>query len=239
MEIMFDDKKIDCLIDRLGYDFKNRNLLHTSLQHSSIVNEIKTKNCDCVIESNERMEFLGDSIIGAIVSEYLYKIIPPLCEYEMTAVKAYVVSRTNMSLISRKIGLEEYFLTSGITLDMRNNSKISADMLESFIGAVYLDSSYETASEIVIKLFKESIEEKIIFRSFKNYKSMLQEYCASYYKCVPEYRIIKSVGEEHKKVFTVEVFINGEKYGEGSGRRIKDAEKQAAAMALARINNIK
>ncbi|HPG30952.1 MAG TPA: ribonuclease III [bacterium] len=237
MKNNFDKSKLDGVLNKIGYKFKNRNLLYKSLLHSSYVNEEKVKSPDSNIESNERMEFLGDALIGTVVSEYLYISYPEFSEYEMTAVKSHVVSRANMKSISDDINLSSCFITSGISESDKNKAGIASNMLESLVCAAYLDSSYKTVYKIVIRLFKNSIIEKLKSADLKNYKSKLQEYSELNLKCKPEYRTVGTSGKEHNINFKVEVYLKGVLYGTGSGPRIKEAEKKAAFEALINLKN--
>jgi ribonuclease-3 len=229
-------KNIEGLEDSLGYKFRNKELLYTALIHKSYHHENPNEAPFC----NERLEFLGDSVLGLVISETLYNNEQGFMESDMSKMKAYLVRESVLFEVASKISLGKYLLlgkgeefTGG-----RAKKSILSDAVEAIFGAIFLDSDYETARTIILKLFKEKIEAVISKKEGYDFKSELQEKSQSLFGVLPEYRIVKQEGEEHKKVFTVEVYINGKFYGRGAGRSKKDAQMQAAKEALNKIISI-
>lgn len=228
-------RNIEELEDSLGYRFKNKELLLTALVHKSYHHENPNEAPVC----NERLEFLGDSVLGLAMSEELFHNERGFKESDMSKMKAYLVRESVLFEVASKISLGKYLLlgkgeefTGG-----RAKKSILSDAVEAIFGAIFLDSDYETARSVILNLFKEKIEAVILKKEGYDFKSELQEKSQSLFGMLPEYRIVKQEGEEHKKVFTIEVYINGKFYGRGTGRSKKDAQMQAAKEALKRISS--
>jgi len=220
--------------ESLGYVFRDKSLLEEALTHKSYYHE----NRETASSHNERLEFLGDAVIGLIIVEYLFLQEKKYPESVLAKVKSYLVSEMVLADISASLSLGKYLLlgkgeesTGG-----RDKKSILADALESLIGAVYLDSDYERTKSIVLDFFKVRIDSAIQSGEFFDYKTELQEKTQLLYGTLPEYRVIRQQGEEHKRVFTVAVYLNGKKLGIASGRRKKEAETLAAKKALGKIN---
>jgi len=217
----------------IGYIFKNKGLLAESLTHKSYYHE----NKENAVSYNERLEFLGDSVIGLIIVEYLFLLDQKYEESVLAKVKSYLVSETVFADIANSISVGKYLLlgkgeesTGG-----RNKQSILSDALEAIIGAVYLDGGYEKTREIVLAFFKDRIDSAVSSGEFYDYKTELQEKSQLFFGMLPEYRVIKQQGEEHKRIFTVAVFIDGKKLGVASGRRKKEAETLAAKKAIEKL----
>lgn len=218
----------------LNYSFSNKDLLKTALTHSSYANENKMK----VIENNERMEFLGDSIISLIVSQYLYKKYPNYPEGDLTKIRAMVVCESSLSYAARKINLGDYILL-GKGEDItggRDRDSILADTIESIAGAIYIDSDFKSINNILLKKF----EDNIVYAAakgnlFMDYKTELQELLQKEKNSEIEYRVYKEKGPDHNKVFFIKVLFNGNKIGKGNGKNKKEAEQMAAKDALAEM----
>ncbi len=224
---------LEGITESLGYVFKNKGLLEEAITHKSYYHE----NRDTVHSNNERLEFLGDSVLGLFVVEYLFLQEKQYPESVLAKVKSYLVSEMVLSEIAASICLGKYLLlgkgeeaTGG-----RDKKSILADALESVIAAVYLDSGYENTKNIVLNFFKERIDSAIQSGQFFDYKTELQERTQLLYGTLPEYKVIRQQGEEHKRIFTVAVYLNGEKLGTASGTRKKEAEALAAKKALEKI----
>ena len=224
---------INDIAERLGYVFKEKRFLEEALTHKSYYHE----NRDTAPSNNERLEFLGDAVIGLIIVEYLFLQEKKYPESVLAKVKSYLVSEVMLADIAASISLGKYLLlgkgeesTGG-----RDKKSILADSLEALIGAVYLDSDYKRTKKIVLDFFREKIDCAIESGEFFDYKTELQEKTQLLYGTLPEYRVIRQQGEEHKKIFTVAVYLNGKKLGTASGRRKKEAETLAAQKALAEI----
>ncbi len=226
-------RKLEDLENKIGYYFVNRELLAEALTHKSYYHEHRTK----APSYNERLEFLGDSVIGMIVVEYLFHMKARYDESILAKMKSYLVCETVLADIALSISLGRYILlgkgedsTGG-----RIKKSILSDTLEAVIGAVYLDSGFEKAREIVLSFFKERIEKVTEEGEIYDYKTELQEKTQFAYGALPEYKVIKEQGMEHNRVFTVAVSLGGKELGVASGKRKKEAEALAAKEALEKL----
>lgn len=224
---------IGSITESLGYIFKDKDLLIEALTHKSYYHE----NRETALSHNERLEFLGDAVLGLIVVEYLFLQEKQYPESVLAKVKSYLVSEMVLADIAASLSLGKYLsLGKGEeSTGGRDKKSILADALESIIGAVYLDSGYERTKSIVLGFFKEKIDSAIESGEFFDYKTELQEKTQLLYGILPEYRVIRQQGEEHKRIFTVAVYLNDKKLGTASGRRKKEAETLAAQKALGKI----
>ncbi len=187
---------------------------------------------------NERLEFLGDAVLGTVVADILYKDHPQLTEGEMSASRAAVVGMPGLALAARELGIGTHLrLSHGEeTTGGREKDSLLADTLEALIGALYLEKGMDEVARVVRELFSEAVETAVGGRG-GNYKGLLQEEVVDRLSTRPRYEISSS-GPEHDKRFGARVFVDGELCGEGSGRSKKEAEQEAAAQALERINDI-
>jgi ribonuclease-3 len=214
----------------LHYTFKDPALARLAVTHRSYLHAAPGRGG----ESNERMEFLGDSVVGLIVNEYLYKKFTKLREGEMTKMKSLLVSRVILSRAANQLGLGNYILLSEAEKGSggRNRQSILADTIEGVIGAVYLDGGLEPASKLTERLILREVHTILSDANLANYKSMLQEYVQGEFKTHPQYRISSEYGPDHQKMFTVEVVVSGKTFGRGHGSNKKEAEQEAARDAL-------
>ena len=214
----------------LKYQFQNASLARTALTHRSYLHATPGKGG----ESNERMEFLGDSVVGLAVNEFLYNKFPKLREGELTKMKSLLVSRVILSRTANQMGLGHYVLLSEAETGSggRNRASILADTLEGVIGAVYLDGGLEPAKKLTERLLLGEVHEILSDANLANYKSMLQEYVQGEFKTHPQYRISSEMGPDHQKLFAVEVVVSGKTLGRGHGSNKKEAEQEAARDAL-------
>jgi len=228
-------QNLEDLEKSIGYTFHDKGLLKESLTHKSFHHE----NRDKAISYNERIEFLGDSVIGLIIVEYLYLLKERYSESVLAKIKSYLVSEPVLSDIARTITLDRYiFLGKGEeSTGGREKKSILADALEAVVGAIYIDGGFDRVREMVLGFFAERIDNAIQSGEFYDYKTELQEKTQLLYGILPEYRVIEQKGEEHKRVFTVAVFLEGKKLGVASGRRKKEAETLAARKALGKIKD--
>lgn len=210
--------------ERIGYEFKDKSLLITSLTHSSYGHEKG-------VSFNERMEFLGDAVLELVSSEFLYLNYPDKAEGELTKIRASLVCEPTLASIAREIGLGKYIqLSYGENkTGGRERDSVLSDALEATIGAVFLDGGMEHAKAYVERFVLTDIESKHLFYDAK---TVLQEAVQSGHDGKLTYSIIKEEGPAHDKTFTVAVEINGNVLGEGTGRSKKHAEMQAAYNAL-------
>jgi len=223
------------LEEALGYRFRDRKLLIDALTHKSYHHE----NLEDAVGHNERLELLGDSVLGIVIAEALFKSEALLTEADMSKMKSYLVKESVLFEISCKLLLGRYLrLGRGEeSTGGRHKRSILSDAVEALFGAIFLDSDYNTTKSVILKLFINKINNVIAKRDGYDYKSELQEKSQSIFGILPEYRIVKQEGEEHKKVFTAEVYINGQLYGSGTGKSKKDAQMNAAKEALKKLVN--
>lgn len=217
----------------LGYSFNNKELLKNSLLHRSFGNEHrKYKKI-----SNERLELLGDAVLDLVVTEYLYKNYAQSTEGDLAKIKSMVVSEPVLASISRKLEVGKYLLLSrGEELTGgRERSSILGDAFEAILGAIYIDSDFETAKKFALSHIKDSIDNVDTNEEILDFKTILQEYSQKEYKIIPEYLVVNEIGPDHQKIFEIEVKINNgineDLVAIGSGKNKKSAE-QAAAKVL-------
>ncbi len=214
----------------LNYTFKNKELLRNALIHKSYNEGVKKG-----LPDNEKLEFLGDSVISLIITDYLFKQFPTLNEGELSKIKAHLVSTNSLSIISQSINLCDYvFLGKGEEKnDGRSNNKISASLLEAIVGAMYVDSNYKVTASIIIEYFKDYLSrfnEKEI--KINDYKSELQEVIQKKNINLPYYKIIEETGKPPDLIFTVAVYLENNEIGRGTGKNKRKAEQDAAYNAL-------
>ncbi|QMU99454.1 ribonuclease III [Borrelia sp. A-FGy1] len=228
-------KQLDEFLMNLHIDFNDFDLLNTALSHSSYSNELEQK-----FINNERLEFLGDSVLNLIITDYLYRLYPEKSEGELSKARSYIVSEDSLSTIAKELDIGIYLLLGRgeESNDGRNKKGILADAIEAFVGALYLDSGFLKASAFVIELFDVYIRLMFNRGDFKDYKSLLQEYVQKKYKISPNYKLVKEIGPDHNKVFCVELYVDDKFVSNGRGKSKKEAEMRAAEMALKNVENI-
>lgn len=221
------------LEQKLEYTFRDPDLLQTALTHSSFSNETKEAKRPC----NERLEFLGDSVLGLTVARYLYERYPDMPEGQMTKLRAELVCEQNLVAASDKLGLGEYlYLGRGeATGGGRSRPSILADAVEAIFAAILLDGGIESAQAVVLRLLDESLRRDPGHR-VSDYKTALQELVQKKSGQVLRYELLSATGPDHLKVFAVSVLLNEEPIGQGSGRSKKEAEQLAAAFALEQLS---
>lgn len=219
----------------LDYFFNDKKILDDALTHKSFYHE----NPDNEGFYNERLEFLGDTVLGLIISELLYRIQPAMAESTMARIKSYLVSGKVLSSIANAINLGDYVkLGKGeIGTGGRTKHSILADSIEALFGAVYIDGGFYEAKRVILWFYGDIIEETLQKKKYLDHKTELQEISQRKFGVLPEYRVIKEEGLEHKKVFTVSVSVNGEVIGSGTGSNKKTAETNAAKKALTKIDD--
>ena len=218
----------------LSVFFNNPSLLKQALVHSSFINE----NPDLALTSNERLEFLGDSVLGLVVAEKLYQGFPDFTEGKMTKLRAALVRRDTLARIARTIRLGDYFyLGKGEEASGGRDKPVNlAGTLEALIAAVYLDRGLDTARDFVLGLLGEEMQNVISQHEGTDYKSRLQEIIQAREQRAPEYYVIEASGPEHERRFTVEVRAGETLLGRGSGGSKKMAETEAARAALSQLS---
>ena len=225
-------KNMEELTEKVGYDFKDKNLLLNALTHSSYVNEKRMAKTEC----NERLEFLGDAVLELVSSEFLFFGNPDMPEGQMTKLRASMVCEPALAFCAREIELGDYLLlgkgedaTGG-----RKRDSITSDALEALIGAIYLDGGFANAKEFILKHVLNDLDDK---RLFFDSKTILQEIVQGKLNAALEYHLLKEEGPDHNKSFSVEVVIGGKPYGTGTGRTKKAAEQDAAYQAILRLKD--
>lgn len=213
--------------EKIGYSFKNKKLIETAMSHTSYANERKG------VESNERLEFLGDAILELISSDYIYKNYPKMPEGEMTKTRAYAVCEDSLSIVANKFGFSDFLHVGKCEGKVKGKyrNSILADSVEATIGAIYLDSGLEEAKNFILPNIIPQIED-YIKNGGKDYKTRLQEKLQVNGDVKIEYILIGERGPDHAKVFDVEVHCNGKVLGKGEGKSKKEAEMDAAKNAL-------
>ena len=214
--------------EKLGHRFHNKKYLITALTHSSYANEAKGKE-----ESNERLEFLGDSVLGFVVADYLFKNYTQFPEGDLTKNRAALVCEKACCGFAKQIDLGNYLrLSHGEqTSGGRNRSSILADAFEAVIAAIYLDAGMEEARKFILRFVLPMLKAHKP-KAFKDYKTTLQEIIQQNPEEHLEYVLTGESGPDHDKHFTVEVHLNSNVIGKGGGRSKKEAEQQAAREAL-------
>lgn len=227
-------KKFTDLENKLDIKFKNENILENVFIHRSFLNEHKNFH----LPSNEKLEFLGDSVLSLITSVYLYKKYPHLKEGDYTEIKAAIVRTESLAESAKSINLGTYlYLSKGQDRELgRQNKNILADCFEALIAAIFIDASFESAYNFVLKyLFNNNLDKIISNRLYLSPKSSLQEYTQAKFKITPLYKIIEEKGPDHNRIFKIEVIIKGIKYGTGLGKSKKEAEEEAARKTLEKM----
>lgn len=220
----------------LGYSFKNQALLFQALTHRSFVNEHEEEN----LRNNESLEFLGDAVLGFLISSRIFQHYPELTEGELSKIKAYLVSAANLIRLAEGIHLGDFVRLSRGEEKTGGRTKraIVVDAYEAIIGAIYLDGGVEAASAFV----ERQIEEFLVGMDLKqltygDFKSALQEQLHNLGRPEPVYRVVDEIGPDHKKTFVVQVMIHGQVLAESSGRTKKEAQQSAARLALESLNS--
>lgn len=224
------NKNLDLLMNTIGYKFKNIDLLKEAITHSSYANE----HSYLKINDNEKLEFLGDSVMDLITTEYITELYDFFREGELSKIKSQIISEAVFSTISEDINLGDYLLLSNgeIVSGGKKKKSILGDAFEALIGAIFKDSNYETAREVALRFLKDKIEHLNEIEGVLDYKTELQEYVQSKYKIIPEYVLIETTGPDHSKTFKVSCVVNGKVMGYGTAKSKKKAEKIAAQHAL-------
>ena len=220
------------LENKIGYHFQNRELLKTALTHSSYVNEHAKEHAECY----ERLEFLGDSILGMVTAEMLYHARPQLPEGKMTRIRAELVCEESLFQVAEELGIGRWMrLGKGEEQSSgRMRPSILADMVESIIAAIYLDGGMTAAQQFIRNSVLRDAKTHILNRSRDN-KTELQELVQQNTGSSIRYEMTGESGPDHNKRFSYVVYVNGEAAGEGEGRTKKEAEQAAAGSALKRL----
>ena len=222
----YQEIQLNELSQKLGYDFKNQDLLGEAVRHSSYVNEIGSNE----LNDNERLEFLGDAVLDLAIGHILMQSFPEASEGDLSKYRASVVNENSLSQVADELELGKYILLGkGEEITQgRKKKSILADTTEALIGALYLDAGFEKAKEIIEQLFLPLIKKVAAGNAHKDFKSRLQEYTQQVFQSRPEYELIMESGRPHKKTFLIAVKVRGQRIAEGEGKSKKQAEQRAA-----------
>jgi ribonuclease-3 len=224
------DPDLAALQKAIGAQFNNEALLRQALVHRSFLNE----NPGFELESNERLEYLGDALLDFVVGEYLYQRYPEMNEGELTSVRASLIKASTLARFAQSTDLGQYvYLSHGEDeRDGRNRVGLLADVFEALVAAIYLDRGLDEARAIVLSLVGPEANRIVEGGLDRDHKSALQEWSQRELGVTPVYRTVKEQGPDHAKVFTVEVVLADEVYGRGEGRSKQSAEQRAAEEAM-------
>ena len=216
----------------LGYHFSDVKLLKASLTHSS--------QADDRLKSNERLEFLGDSVLGLIICQTLYERFPTYDEGDLTKIKSMIVSRKTCSKVAKNFDLANFTrVGKGMAKTSAMSGSIAAGTLEAVIAAIYIDGGFDQARDFIIRAFGELIDRVNSKQHHENFKSLLQQYSQSNFNCTPMYVLLDEKGPDHNKCFEVEVIVNHRRFDSAWGVTKKDAEQKAARNALVELKLVK
>ena len=226
---------MNILEENLGYTFRDRKLLEAALYHSSYANEHRGSG----IRSNERLEFLGDSVLGMVTADYLYRKHPDLPEGDLTRIRAALVREESLHEVAQSLNLGSY-LKLGRGEESgggRQRPSILADATESVFAAVYLDGGLEEARRIIHRVLLDKEREEVVEERRRDYKTALQELVQRTPGNTITYHLLEEMGPDHCRVFVMEARLNGQGVGRGEGRSKKSAEQAAACDALEKLEH--
>lgn len=224
---------LEAIEEKLSYVFENKDFLILSFIHRSFINEYR----ETQLEHNERLEFLGDSVLGLVVADYLYHRLPAHPEGQLSQLRSRLVDANSCAQYLQKLHLAEHILLGkGETMtEGRNKVSILADVFEALLGAVYLDGGLATTKSFLLCHFEPEFE-AAIGSPPRNYKAELQDYSQKQFQKPPVYKVVDETGPDHAKIFHVMVYIDEKEAGLGMGASKKEAEQRAAFDALSKRN---
>ena len=228
-------KNILAVEERLGYVFENKDYLILALIHRSFVNEYKS----APINHNERLEFLGDSVLGLVIADYLYHRLPGHPEGVLSQLRSRIVDSNSCAQFLHKLALSEFILLGRgekIT-EGRSKSSIQADVFEAIVGAIFLDGGLSVVKSFLLCHFEDEISQAIGSPP-RNYKADLQDYSQKKFQKTPVYKVVQESGPDHSKIFHVMVFVDEKEAGLGVGASKKEAEQLAAFEAMQKLTKV-
>lgn len=227
-------ENVPVIESQLGYVFQDKSHLVLAFVHRSFFNE----NREVVDAHNERLEFLGDSVLGLIISSYLFEKLPEHPEGQLSHIRSYLIEAATCCRLLQQLGLEGYVLLGkGESMNAgRGRETILADLFEAVIGAIYLDGGWEAAKAFFFQHFESEVA-ALLDRPVKNWKADFQDYTQKNYQVTPTYRVVKESGPDHDKRFHVEALVEERVFGEGEGGSKKEAEIEAAKAAMEKIED--
>jgi len=215
----------------IGYKFSNRNLLHKAFTHSSAVDNRSL--------SNERLEFLGDSVLAVVICQALFERFAGYLEGDLTKIKSMLVSRRTCARVARQLGLQKFLKVGKGMADSRAlTSSLAAGLLEAVIAAIYIDSGVEAARSFILRTFASLIDQSDAKHAQGNFKSLLQQYAQQQFNVTPVYELIDEKGPDHDKCFEAEAVIAEHHFLSAWGTNKKEAEQKAAFNALVELGLI-
>jgi len=224
-----DGKKLEKCQEILGYRFRDESILVQALTHAS-------SNSNGAAD-NERLEFLGDAIVGMVVCEHLFRNYPQHREGRLTRMKSAIVSRSALGRVARSLGLTRFIIVGpGMAKRRHLPNSLYANVFEALVAAVFLDGGIEEAQRVVLSLLEGEIKAAEGEKRYKNYKSELQHYAQRQWQVTPTYRVVREEGPDHLKFFEVVAVIDDIEYASGWGRSKKEAEQRAAEETLTALS---
>ena len=216
--------KITELEKSLGYQFKNEKLITEALTHRSYKKDF----------NNERLEFLGDAVMDLIVGEYLYHLFPKAEEGMLSKLRAALVNEESFTKLAKRLNLGKFLYLSPAEENNNGREKpsILSSAFEAVMGAIYLESGFEKAKDVALKLIKDAYPVITPEELLKDYKTTLQEITQAHFGVVPEYRLLGSSGPDHKKEFEIGVFIHDKEYARAKGKSKKNAQQEGARLTI-------
>ena len=220
---------------KLGYTFTDKRLLALAFVHRSFVNEYR----EVIDTHNERLEFLGDSVLGLLVADYLYRYLPSTPEGELSCLRSRLVEATSCVQYVQRLNLGNHLLLGkGEQMnDGRGRESILGDLFEAVMGAIYLDGGLEAAKRFLFKNYSDEIH-AILQQPVRNWKALLQDYTQKRYHQPPDYIVIDESGPDHSKAFIIAVQVEGREWGRGNGASKKEAQQEAARNAIEELDLI-
>ena len=226
-----DEETLQQIEQIIGYKFSNRNLLKRALTHSSAA--------DNRLLSNERLEFLGDSILALVICQNLFERFPRYLEGDLTKMKSMLVSRNTCAQVAGELGLQEFLkVGKGLASDRALSGSIAAGVLEALIAAIYIDSGFGAARSVILRIFGPAIDQADAEQAQGNFKSLLQQYAQQRLNTTPAYELLDEKGPDHDKCFESQVFVADRHFSSAWGRSKKEAEQKAAFNALLELGVI-
>ncbi len=222
-------EQMDLIEERIGYVFQKKDLLVLAFVHRSFYNENREK----VLEHNERLEFLGDSVLNILISEYLYKTFPELSEGQLSHIRAYLIEAAMCAKLLQKLSLIEFILLGkGEKMNEgKNKESIQADLFEALLASIFLDGGLEAARKFFWSHFTEDVALRLK-EPVRNWKAELQDYSQKKHQKTPVYQVLNAHGPDHDKQFEIAVYLEDLELGKGLGSSKKEAEQEAAKKAL-------
>ncbi len=212
----------------IGYNFSDKNLLVKAFTHSSAV--------DGRLLSNERLEFLGDSILAVVICQALFDNFTDYLEGDLTKIKSRLVSRETCAQISGQLGLQKYLkVGKGMVSNRALSGSLAAGVLETIIAAIHIDGGFEAAREFILRIYGSLIEQSDAEQDHGNFKSLLQQYSQEHFNATPSYILLDEKGPDHNKCFELEVTISDRHFPSAWGSNKKEAEQKAASNALVEL----